>query len=867
MASRIAPGHVLEGSRWRLATAGRFSLIHGGNGRDASPATRKARAILALLCSHPGQRFTRERVATLLWGDRGEAQAKASLRQALLQIRQSTAHGPVLLGSDRENIWVEAAAVETRASSETALGQNDEPLFDGLDHVTPEFDDWLALARGEHNRKLADVLRQEIDLALNRNRGVDALPLVDRLQRLDPFDEQTLRLALRAEYQVGSVAGIERRIREMDKRLQQELGVSVSSESKAVRQELVKALSAPVEPCINRPETRIEVARVRPLAQARRNGWGQALAAGMLALIALAIAVSYLSGTKHAPKIVAVLPFDGLSREDGDLAGGLSDDLISLLAQNRALRVVGRTSAWQFRGKVGDLRSIGRQLGVDYLVEGEVFHSGDMMRVNVSLIRAADGTATWSRIYRSSAQDLPDVRAAIGIAVSAALGSPQRAFAAAYKPDGEAYALYLEAKSLFRQRDRSSMEKAQGLLLHAARIDPKFAPAWAYAGGIANLLGEDRFSVDPSRRDAPTVTPLQALDRALALDPDLPDAHGFMGWISGPYSAQGFAHLQRAIQLDPDNSQLLFWYSMALYRYGDFARYSIVARKAARLDPLWQRSVEAAASDSQWAGDQVAVGRYLRVIRQGNPGGADEVESSLAAQRGDLARSIEIALKDERRPYQISTEQAAINLSELGFEHEGQLLSQSREKKLWSREIAPSLRSILEQAQKDPDFDYAPALWQLRTRGRYKEIVELYDAGYGQLGNIRHPTYFNRRLRSELGGPVAQALWNVGRRNEAEQVLRVAETADREILATGTVPPCFTVAPAANQAVAGHQAQAVALLERALASADCMGITYNGQIDPLFSNLRHDPRFKVLIKRHLEHLLGERNKVIAMHLF
>ena len=482
MATRIAVGSAAKAARWRLSTAGHFALVGSGSGKDATPPTRKARAILAFLCSHPGQRFTREQIAALLWGDRGEAQARASLRQALLEIRQATAAGPPVLQADRTDIWAEPASLEPDALDQTGWARSDELLFDDLNHISAEFDEWLALARAERSRRLGGALRAEVEKLLERGRGAAALALSERLQRLDPFDEDALRLALRAEYQGGRAAGIERRVREMDSRLQEELGVTISNESKALRDELVEALSSPrVAP---RTLREVEPPRDRTVAEPRlvprkpRQPW-LLIAAAMLLLLAIgALGVRTLrTAPQPAPKMLAVLPFNASHGADGDFAEGLSDELISQLAQNRDLRVIGRTSAWQYKGKAVDLRTIGRQLGVDYLVEGDVSKAGDQVRVAVSLIRARDGTAMWSRIYRASVQQSPLIRGAIGSALVGALGIPEQAFAAGYKPNGEAYALYLKAKALFRQRTDPSMESARTLMLEAIRIDPNFAAA------------------------------------------------------------------------------------------------------------------------------------------------------------------------------------------------------------------------------------------------------------------------------------------------------------------------------------------------------------------------------------------------------
>jgi TolB-like protein/DNA-binding SARP family transcriptional activator/tetratricopeptide (TPR) repeat protein len=872
MATRIALLRATGDRRWRISTGGRFALVDAATGQDASPPTRKARAILAFLCFQAGQHFTREKIATLLWGDRGEAQARASLRQALLEIRHATATGPTLLQSDREHIWAEAATLEPEALDETSWAHSDELLFDDLDHVSPDFDEWLAIARAGRNSNLAGALQAEIQRLIARGRGAAALPLIDRLDRLDPLDESTLRLALRAEYQAGRVAGIERRVRDFDCRLQEELGVRVSSESKALRDELIEALgTSKGAPRLRESQPTEQPAVGTPRAGDRKRRWGSLLAAALLALLALGYAGfrTLSSAQETAPTMLAVLPFEASHGTDGDFAEGLSDELIAQLARNRGLRVIGRTSAWQYKGKAVDLRTIGRQLGAEYLVEGDVSQASDRMRVSVSLIRARDGTAMWSRVYRATAQQTPFLRGTIGGAVVAALGLPEEpAVAVGYKPDGEAYALYLRARTLFRQRNNPSLENARTLLLEAIRIDPKFAPPWAYAGWITFVLGEDKFPLDPTRPDGPSMSGRQAVEHALVLDPNLADAHGLLGMIEGPSTVDGFRHLQRAVQLAPNDPQILFWYSRALRAAGDYRGHAEVARKAVALDPLWRGTVFEAACVSLWAGDRAAVRRYLDRLRAANPRDALEVEADLADQNGNWSRLIEIAVRDPKHPRQDSTVNAGFALMMLGFEREGRLVGQfGRKSAVYDSDSdLPPRSALLELAHASGYFDYGTAFAKLRRRGRYGDIAAVFDDPLTDLPGIQHAMVMNRQLRMRYGGQFAQALFKVGRKAEGAQMLKVTEDADAVILASGNVYPCDLASIAANDAVAGRKEDAIRLLQRS-ANFYCPNVTLAGQPDPMFDNLRGDPRFEQYVRLQVAHLQNERRKVIAMNLF
>ena len=595
----------------------------------------------------------------------------------------------------------------------------------------------------------------------------------------------------------------------------------------------------------------------------RSNTRRVALAAALVAAGAMG-AVGFRYFHSSEPQMLAILPFQASNGVDGNLADGLSEELISQLSQNDDLRVIGRSSAWQYKGKAVDLRTVGRQLDADYLVDGNVARVGKQLRVSVSVVRANDGSTVWSQIYKGSDLQTAQIRASIGSGIMEALGIRQEANAGSYKPKGEAYALYLKAKALFRQRTPTSMENARALMLEAIRIDPRFAPPWAYAGGITNLLGEKSFVLDSSRPDSRSLTPRQALEHAVKLDPNFADAHGFLGWIGGAWSIEGARHLQRAFELSPNDPQILYWYGQGLYRQGNFDRYAEVNRRAAALDPLWHLPVGEAASASLWAGDQVAIRRYVQKIRAGNPVGAVEVESSLAAQQGDLSRVIELALRGRDRDRWISKVQAAISLLQLGFEREGRLVGEfGPQAILYNSQNVPARATLLELANQDPErFDYVGAFEQLRYQGRYGDIVALYDAATNS--ELRRATFANREIRLEQGGTVAQALQKVGRNAEAAQMMRRTDDADQAIMSGTLVPPYLLIDIAANTAVAGRREEAIELLQQASSRGYFIVMPITGKIDPIWENLRDDPRFQRIAQAALAHVQKERREVLAL---
>lgn len=163
---------------------------------------------------------------------------------------------------------------------------------------------------------------------------------------------------------------------------------------------------------------------------ARRWPWAVAVATALLGVAAagwLGIDQAPLTpadaGTPAALPSLAVLPFADLSRtrDQEYLADGLAEEILNQLAQASALRVVGRTSSFSFKGKQADLRGIGRKLGVGYLLEGSVRRDGDRLRVTAQLVRADDGTRLWSRTYARELRDVFAVQEEISRNVALAL--------------------------------------------------------------------------------------------------------------------------------------------------------------------------------------------------------------------------------------------------------------------------------------------------------------------------------------------------------------------------------------------------------------------------------------------------------------
>ncbi|MEP6634109.1 MAG: winged helix-turn-helix domain-containing protein, partial [Luteimonas sp.] len=260
---------------------------------------------------------------------------------------------------------------------------------------------------------------------------------------------------------------------------------------------------------------------------------------------------------------IAVLPLANASRDPDQqfFSDGLSDNLIDALSRFEGLKVIGRMSSFRFRDGKDDARAIGAKLGAAYLVGGGVQRAGEVVRINASLTRVADGTTLWAEHYDRPYKDLfalqDEIARAIAIALRAKLLSGDATARQSDRPpsgDIAAYDAYLHGMQSFYRDDMRKVVEYQGL---ATRLDPAYASAWAQLGIAWTFLAadEDRGS---TASKAGFRKARAAVDRALRLAPDLGIAHGALGnlMFADAIDWQGaLAELRRGTELAPNNGQ------------------------------------------------------------------------------------------------------------------------------------------------------------------------------------------------------------------------------------------------------------------------------------------------------------------------
>jgi len=301
-----------------------------------------------------------------------------------------------------------------------------------------------------------------------------------------------------------------------------------------------------------------------------------------------------LAGEPSVPRIqsIAVLPLENLSKdpEQEYFADGMTDELITNLAQISALRVISRTSAMQYKGTKKSLSEIAWELHVDAVVEGTVMHSGDRVRITAQLIEASTDHHLWAASYDRDLQNVlsmqEEVTRAIVSEVRVKLTAQEQARLANMHPiNPEAFQLWLKGRYYWYKLNPEGLQKAIEYFQQALEKDPAYAPAYAGLADSYNLLAF--FNVFPPREVMPKAK--AAAVKALELDDNLAEAHVSLGWAGFTYDLDWPAagkYFDRAIVLNPAYPLAHSYYSLYLGALGRPEEGLTEAKRALDLDPV-----------------------------------------------------------------------------------------------------------------------------------------------------------------------------------------------------------------------------------------------------------------------------------------
>ncbi len=545
-------------------------------------------------------------------------------------------------------------------------------------------------------------------------------------------------------------------------------------------------------------------------------------------------------------KSIAVLPFENRSEDKANayFADGIQDEILMRLSKIADLKVISRTSTQHYKSAPENLSEIARQLGVAHIVEGSVQKSGDAVRVNVQLIKAANDSHLWADTFDRKLTDIFSVESEVAKAIADQLrvhltGQEEQVIAAKPTNNPEAYDTYLRglAYTLKTGNTQANSLGAQRYLREAVRLDPKFALGWALLSDV-DSRGYVTQALQPTlalREEA-----RQAAEIALTLQPNLGEAVLAKGYFH--YSClkdydTAVRYFEQARQFLPNSSRIPQSLAYVARRRGQWDRSESYFNEAERLDP---RNVYLLSSH---AGSYIILRRFPEALRKLEqvlditPDDVDTIvkKAGIAQAEGDLPRAS--ALLAPLRP--------AADLTQALQTQVYQAILERR-----PAEIIPRLKEIL--AQPDPALGFYNGElrfylgWAQEVAGDEAAAQESWRQARNELEPFLREQPENYHLLGDL------ALTNMGLGDKAA-ALSLAERA-MAVIPIEKDPmdgpwPMEILARVAGRM--GEPDRAITVLQKLLS------IPYEGplattvvpltpallRLDPMFDPLRNDPRF------------------------
>ncbi|MEO8766306.1 MAG: adenylate/guanylate cyclase domain-containing protein [Ginsengibacter sp.] len=301
--------------------------------------------------------------------------------------------------------------------------------------------------------------------------------------------------------------------------------------------------------------------------------------------------------TQPVPKkSIAVLPFVNMSNdpEQEYFSDGIAEEILNSLSHVTDLKVAGRTSSFQFKGKNVDLRELGHKLGVSTVLEGSVRKQHNRLRVTVQLINVADGFHLWSEKYDRDMDDIFAVQDEVALSVTeklkiTLLEGERALFSKPRTESKEAYDLYLKGRFYWNRRG-PGLKKGLEYFLRAAELDPEFSLAHA---GIADTYALFAFySILPPYQVVPKAR--QAAEKAIELDPGRIEPYSVLAYITTFYDwdwTEAKKQFENALAINPGYAPAHYWYSNYLsWADMDYEHSTKEAYKAIELEPLVSHS-------------------------------------------------------------------------------------------------------------------------------------------------------------------------------------------------------------------------------------------------------------------------------------
>jgi len=435
------------------------------------------------------------------------------------------------------------------------------------------------------------------------------------------------------------------------------------------------------------------------------------------------------SATGSDTPSVAVLPFANLSADPDNeyFTDGLTEELISALANVEGLRIPARTSVYALKETNLDIQEIGRRLGVDNILEGSVRKAGDQLRISTQLIKVSDGFNLWSETYDRQFEDVFVIQGEIAGNIVEALQltlSPveKQALRSERTTDFKAYEYYLRGRGHYRRRTRTDFESAREMFSKAIEIDSGYALAWA---GLADTYTEFWRNYESTEENLAQAE--ETSREAVELDPNLAEAHAARGFALGQRQLydEAAAEFRRAMELNPRLFEAYYYYGTVAFAAGRLETAAEMFEKATEAAPDEIRAL------------QLLPQIYTRL-------GREAAATAANRQRVEVVeRRLEFNPDDVPMLLDGASALAALGERQRSLEWASRILDKAGDDALvlynlaCLYSLAGEVTSALEALEKSYAAGLADPEWMqqdsdldnIRKHARYKELVKRMEAG------------------------------------------------------------------------------------------------------------------------------------------
>jgi TolB-like protein len=558
----------------RIRLLGPVAIVIGE--KPVPVASKKARALLGYLALRQGIQISRDLLTGLLWGERSESQARASLRQTLSELRNALAGSQQqAIVANKESIswvsgsaWIDAKVLESAASTDDDRALRDAAelvggdLMEGLSIGEAGFQQWLAAERERFRLLTCKIYTRLLERSEQSGRLEEALTYGLRLLSLDPLQEHVHRSVMRLYSTQGRHDAALAQYERCRDELSTQLGVPVASETEELARSIRKSRrvgqALPEISAVNVPD--------------QSQGIGLTL--------------------PDRPSI-AVLPFTNLSDDPGQeyFADGIVEDIISGLTRLHWLFVIAKDSRLTLRDKAIDVKQAARELGVRYLLEGSVRKAGDRVRIASQLVDASTGTHIWAEHFDGALSDIFDLQDQITASVVGAI-EPKLRHAeierSRRKPTDsvDAYDLFLRAVALNNTRKQNDNRQALQLLYRAVEIDPQYAAAYALASYCYLRQVAQGFVTLPESVIPEGMRMARLADEYGKDDPEALWMAGVTMSILAGETEDGLALIDRSLALNPNSANALMVSGLVRAMAGDSDAAIRLLHRSRQLSPL-----------------------------------------------------------------------------------------------------------------------------------------------------------------------------------------------------------------------------------------------------------------------------------------